>query len=454
MDQLLRDTVPRKLRKHDVNQSAHQPLISQFKLSEDCAVLLVWTMDLQNEIPVKLSELLELLEDIDDWRLDHGNEDTKCDPAVLTPIVNVGTELSLGTQKYARARPRGKRIRKVGAVPYSTDLQRRRRTELLSLRAEAQELEDRLTKFHQTTKIRHTKPQLLREEQGRWQNVAIIACGEREQAENVNRELKGILSRRLRVFASIEQLLKSCDALKGIDLLSQNYRQPLNQFGTANAMLKTISDSLEQMLLQADFVFPALDSCLTVALRTHQKRLEICGTLGDTCVETISVTPMPCTTSKSGTLLWQQLLDRKDAEPDKLYRFIRASHDTVLEMSFTLLLNDESSKLLCVDAVSAYRKFEEENRFVLVGKTTWKPRTGGLELELETFHWTVIEPSPKHSRKLQSCVVQSCNRLQVKHLESTSATARNMLLTSIGSRLRSFMRLMQMGLLRSATTHP
>ncbi|KAG6946738.1 hypothetical protein JG688_00015877, partial [Phytophthora aleatoria] len=82
-----------------------------------------------------------------------------------------------------------------------------------------------------------------------------------------------------------------------------------------------MSGSLEQMLLRVDSVFPALDSCLAVALRTHKKRHEVCGTLGDNCVETISVTPMPCTVAKSGMLLWQQLVNRKDTEPDKLYRF-------------------------------------------------------------------------------------------------------------------------------------
>lgn len=406
-------------------------------------------MDSTDELPVKLSELLELLKDIDDCT--DGNGDTKCDLALQASVtVSIGGT-PLGTQKDTKARPRRKRIRKVGSVPYSTDLQRRRRTELLSLRAEARELECRLTElqFKQQRKLGDTTTQ---EDPEKWQVAAVIARQEHELAENMNHKLKRILASRLRVFASIEWLLESCDMYKELELMSQNCRQSLCQSSTANSVLAAISDSLEQMLTEADSVFPALKNYLTVALQTHQKRQEVCGILGDTCtcVETISVTPLPCTISKSGTLVWQQLVGRKDAEPDKLYRFIRASHDTTLEMSFTLLLKDETSKLLCVDAVSAYRKFEEENRFVLVGKTTWKPRSVGLELE--TFHWTVISPSP-NSLKTQSCVVQSCNRLHVKRLETTSADARH-ILTSIGSRLRSFMKLVQQGLLRSATTHP
>ncbi|KAL3670594.1 hypothetical protein V7S43_003786 [Phytophthora oleae] len=233
-------------------------------------------MDLENEIPVKLSELLELLEDIDDCQrgqVNDGNGDTNCDPAVLSPIVTAGIGgVALSTQNHVKARLRGKRIRKVGSVPYSTDLQRRRRTELISLRAEAQELEWRLAKF-QHTNMRDTRLPTSQEEQGKWRSDAIIARKEREQAESTNRELKEILSSRLRVFASIEQLLKSCDVLK-------NYRHSLSQSGTANLVLETISDSLEQMLVQADSVFPALDNYLTVALRT---RHEVCGTLGDTC---------------------------------------------------------------------------------------------------------------------------------------------------------------------------
>lgn len=170
-------------------------------------------MDSTDELPVKLSELLELLKDIDDCT--DGNGDTKCDLA-LQASVTVSTCIGgtpLGTQKDTKARPRRKRIRKVGSVPYSTDLQRRRRTELLSLRAEARELECRLTElqFKQQRKLGDTTTQ---EDPEKWQVAAVIARQEHELAENMNHKLKRILASRLRVFASIEWLLESCDMYK------------------------------------------------------------------------------------------------------------------------------------------------------------------------------------------------------------------------------------------------
>lgn len=47
---------------------------------------------------------------------------------------------------------------------------------------------------------------------------------------------------------------------------------------------------------------------------------------------------------------------------------VRASSSASLKMSFTLPLRDDNCNLRFVDAVSAYRKYDEENRVVLVGK--------------------------------------------------------------------------------------
>jgi hypothetical protein len=120
-------------------------------------------------------------------------------------------------------------------------------------------------------------------------------------------------------------------------------------------------------------------------------------------------------------------------------------------MNFTLPLRDENDALLSLDAVSAYRMYEEKHRTVLVGNTTWVLRNGGLECE--TLHWTVISPSPKGQP--ETSVVQSCNLLRAKNLDPTSAQAirvRTMVLTSIGTKLRSFMETVQNGLLCGAPT--
>ncbi|POM71351.1 CRN2-like protein [Phytophthora palmivora] len=109
---------------------------------------------------------------------------------------------------------------------------------------------------------------------------------------------------------------------------------------------------------------------------------------------------------RTGLCYWTDLARHAKA-------MIREKGSTNLEMSFTLPLRDGSDKILYIDAVSAYRNYEEKDRFVLVSKTCWVLRAGGLEFE--TLHWTIISPLPKASP--MTSVVQSCNREHRWYLE-------------------------------------
>lgn len=170
-------------------------------------------MNSENEIPVTLSELMELLEDIGNYQRDEGNSAKgESNSGSATSIPNETTN-SVGVaskiHEHTSPRPPRKRIRKVGSVPYSTVLQRRRRAELLSLRSEAQELERRLAQLQQSH-IEEAKPLARKSQPGRgnWRSVAINARKERYHTECTNRELKEILSNRLNMFASIQKILR------------------------------------------------------------------------------------------------------------------------------------------------------------------------------------------------------------------------------------------------------
>ncbi|KAG2940515.1 hypothetical protein PC115_g2520 [Phytophthora cactorum] len=230
------------------------------------------------EIPVIMSELMELLEDIKNYQHDEilgtPSESTYASATTARTETADSESVSLKTREHSSSRPRRKRIRKVGSVPYSTDLQRRRKAEVLSLRSEVQELECKLSQLQQQSNGGETAIS-TRQSQAEWQNRAWIVRQEREKAESANRELKNILSKRFSFIASMQTLLQRSDLLEGIDILSQNSMQLLTQPGTANSILAEMSGSLEQMLLRVDSVFPALDSCLAVALITHKKRHEL-----------------------------------------------------------------------------------------------------------------------------------------------------------------------------------
>ncbi|KAL4145460.1 hypothetical protein PRNP1_013130 [Phytophthora ramorum] len=357
-----------------------------------------------SETPVTLSELVEFLETID-------NNPSLCNDSVLVnsgddscsvnvPHSGCAQSQTSNTHQCKSTGPLRKRIRKVGSVPYSTDLQRRRKAELASLRSEVRGLEDRLAHLLQTH-VRGESPGLESSQRGKCErfNPAIIARDERQCSERINRQLKEILTCRLHVSTSIQKLLAKNDIFKDIEFAFESQPmldQSLTAAHTANFVLAEITKSMDPMYLRSNAVFPDLMGRSTVTLESYKKCHEMCGIISDNCIETISVTPVPCTIAESCSMLWHQLVSRKNVEPDKLYRFIRVK-ETSLEMSFTLPLRGENLQLLYVDAVSAYRKYEEPNRFVLVGKTIWFLRAGGLELE--TRHWTVISPPSSNPLK-------------------------------------------------------
>ncbi|KAG2941547.1 hypothetical protein PC117_g10213 [Phytophthora cactorum] len=241
----------------EVNALTHAFFSSNIPWALHPACCFIWTMHCDYEIPVIMSELMELLEDIKNYQHDEilgtPSESTYASATTARTETADSESVSLKTREHSSSRPRRKRIRKVGSVPYSTDLQRRRKAEVLSLRSEVQELECKLSQLQQQSNGGETAIS-TRQSQAEWQNRAWIVRQEREKAESANRELKNILSKRFSFIASMQTLLQRSDLLEGIDILSQNSMQ---------------------LLTQPDSVFPALDSCLAVALITHKKRHEL-----------------------------------------------------------------------------------------------------------------------------------------------------------------------------------
>lgn len=108
-------------------------------------------------------------------------------------------------------------------------------------------------------------------------------------------------------------------------------------------------------------------------------------------------------------------------------------------------LRDGKDAILNLDGVNIVRKYEEENRIVLIGTTTWFLPTGGLQFE--DHHWTITSPSP--TDPLRVSVVRSCCQLQVKCVDTASvlpadvAHLEGVVLNSIGGKLRNVLQLQQ-----------
>lgn len=197
-------------------------------------------MHSDKEVPATMSELMGLLEGIENYQFDEVLS-VQSDNIYASTMTSERTPLE--TRKPTSLHPRRKRIRRVGSVPYSTDLQRRRRRELLLLRSEAQELESKLSQLQQQANTGET---ILSSQQSQphWQRLATIRQ-DSEKAENENQKLKKTLSSHLNLFASIQMQLQRSDLLEGIQVLSQSSEALLTQHDTANSVLKNISGSLE-----------------------------------------------------------------------------------------------------------------------------------------------------------------------------------------------------------------
>ncbi|EGZ08579.1 hypothetical protein PHYSODRAFT_305534 [Phytophthora sojae] len=166
------------------------------------------------------SELMEILDALGSSHL-HSGTDTEPGSEInsvsadgIRNDAEVGgsaTTLSV-RHKVPMGRRRRKRICKVGSVPYSTDLQRRRKAEVESLRLEVRELEDKLAQLH----LQHVggATAFTKNKCEPWRQVAELATKKLQYSEHTNRELKESLSSLFGTCSNIRELLTKCEVRK------------------------------------------------------------------------------------------------------------------------------------------------------------------------------------------------------------------------------------------------
>ncbi|RLN93961.1 hypothetical protein BBJ28_00019552 [Nothophytophthora sp. Chile5] len=255
-----------------------------------------------NEAPAMLSEMLKLLESIDgsesDLSVGESSVAESDTNSPLTQPVRVKGETPKASAPVARRGRPSKAQHKPSAtnkegklrspVPYSTDLQRRKRAELQVLRQEAQELNAQLALLQSTRHFRIGAETTHLPEQGDlsgWRSLAMIEYEERQRAESTNRKLKAIMANQLEVHASIRKLLG-----------------------------RSIVCEVWELCLLAWL-------CLRLRATTKSWRHERLGNL----IETSSVTPLACDMREAGELLWHHLTTKKNKDAEKAFRFVSAT---------------------------------------------------------------------------------------------------------------------------------
>ncbi|EGZ08577.1 hypothetical protein PHYSODRAFT_318611 [Phytophthora sojae] len=313
------------------------------------------------------------------------------------------------------------RRRKGGPVRYTTSLQRRKKAELRSLREEAQRLNAQLEKLQLSRLSRiGVGPAMTDPQSGHssvWCSLAMIESEGRERAERTNRALKAIMANQLQVHASICKLLRRSNVLEGMDFVFQpqpTSGSPLFQVDFSDAILSDQSSSLGRLRLEVDRVFPALEGSLSITCSSQAKHHETRGN----CVDTSSIAPMTCTVQQAGNLLWHHITTERNTDAHKAFSFVRTRNPNSLERNCMASLPDGNDALLHLDG-----------------------------LQFEDHHWTTISPSPTDSQN--ASVVRSCYQLQVKQVDTRSvqpgdlARVENVVLNSIGKKLRNVLQLQQ-----------
>lgn len=170
---------------------------------------------------------------------------------------------------------------------------------------------------------------------------------------------------------------------------------PLFQVDFSDAILSDQSSSLGRLRLEVDRVFPALEGSLSITCSSQAKHHETRGN----CVDTSSIAPMTCTVQQAGNLLWHHITTERNTDAHKAFSFVcqrfmywvrqikrlsangwlslvlymqvRTRNPNSLERNCMASLPDGNDALLHLDGVNIVRKYEEADRIVLVGTTTW-----------------------------------------------------------------------------------
>ncbi|POM73015.1 Hypothetical protein PHPALM_10180, partial [Phytophthora palmivora] len=209
-----------------------------------------------------------------------------------------------GSQQIKKVRQR--RWSKVTNVPYSTDLQRRRKAELDALRSEARELSEQLEHLlplHHSHTTKGMVSSVMQSEQIHWRRQAIIKCEERVRAERLNRELKVIYAQYIKLFKSARKVLVDSDTLEGVEFVGKLLPivdRPLLSFDITNRILAELSNNLHRMYLDTDVVRSFFSDSLSISFCTQVKLREDRKMV----IETTSITPLTCSVAQAGGILW------------------------------------------------------------------------------------------------------------------------------------------------------
>ncbi|KAL4092746.1 hypothetical protein PRIC1_011737 [Phytophthora ramorum] len=321
-------------------------------------------------------------------------------------------------------------------VPYSTELQRRKRLELRTLKAKALEMEMTLAQLEKTHR-ENMKKATERSHSTRWRSFAAITRAERQRAEQRNRGLKAILADQTKVYASIGKFFEKKDVLKEMDFVFQlEVDRPLLQLEFSAEIVEIMTEGLPCLYRAMETELPRLDSETTVSIRCEGIPLGD----GGKGMRISSITPLACTVQEAGTWIWDYTTKvHQDSGKYQSFKNILKTTPNPWDMNSMSTMRAGPQVM---NMISTFRRYDEGSRTVLIGTAKWFLPDGSLLLQ--DYNWTVISPSP--SDPVHSCVMQNCYKLEMAStLPSNAVEAQKaiMMLDTVGLQMRKAIQSMQ-----------
>ncbi|RLN47545.1 hypothetical protein BBJ28_00002934 [Nothophytophthora sp. Chile5] len=312
-------------------------------------------------------------------------------------------------QRLTRESRRIKRVR-TGASS-STVRQQRQKSELLDLRSQVADLEEKLERLQRSndvpwvmqvngdavpdsesgdmaTEKMDLLQNLLQNRRDRY-NEAVLEYRELQQAKMINRELKALVAKQVGVGSNLRALLQ---ATKHSLLYEMGFKfaeqpkleRPMTDVGMIMAELE---ERTQNLYLHSDSVFqPGQPS--SISFRVEVKHDEHRGKI----MELLAITPMACPIENAADLVWSEL------------KLIRTQGDkpNSLKKELTMALPSQVG-VLAFKKLNFVRRFNEPDRIVVV----WADLIlfPHQKMQFRNQLWTVITRSD--ADPLGSCVTQT-----------------------------------------------
>ncbi|POM72961.1 Hypothetical protein PHPALM_10241 [Phytophthora palmivora] len=322
-------------------------------------------------------------------------------PTICNDLMSTVSDNSSKTQNSQKHSHKEKSRRKKKSNPpgYTTQVLRRKRAELQSLREEARGLEEQLNELRNLrTNISDNQVQLVADDaltlQSKWHKLLEIERSRRRHSEETNRRLRTLLAHYHDAHKNLRQILQKKSLLKGLDFVFGNEPTPDHSFA-AFENSKAIAGHLEQVVsnlyLESGSVFDSWSSsAISYSMRTKfdKKRGKV--------AEMKATTPVTCPMEVAADLMWQEQSGHRP-DPRKWARFMRGHLPNSQEKHWVLALQCRSY-VKKITGIQLLRKFEEPNRIVLVKTDLMTLTTEGLQFR--DLSWTIItrsETDPKHA---------------------------------------------------------